>query len=468
MFSSFDSTQTPAVKVWNYSATLPSFTESNIALEDDCAPFQYFVLGGSTGLVNLSLPSSPAAGKQITIKADVLGSALNIQKIAIYTAGYLIGTIGISQTITYAYVPQAAGTGKSTNFINALCWVQVVGGSAAVNNTGAVVTGGIGNSATSSQSIVGAGQNNTASGGYSSVLSGNGNSANTTYTVVLNGNNNTASGTYASVVNGSFNVASGTFSSITGGNNSTADGPYSTIVGGSYGSTKTISGICVIPASNSPIVQSVGSTQTTILNLGVKTTTAAATVLRSNTSSASALNQLALVYDAASTFQGQVTAVAKLAIATTAASGDGTTATLTFAAQTAAPFIVGQKISVSGVTPSGYNTGTGTVTACTTTTVSYTNSTTGAQTVAGTITATSWTSAWAFTGAIQQSNTVGAIRLVGTPSINLLAQDPGASGWAVALTADTTNGALAVTVTGAAGISIYWLCTLFTTEVLAR
>ena len=71
-------------------------------------------------------------------------------------------------------------------------------------------------------------------------------------------------------------------------------------------------------------------------------------------------------------------------LATTVTSGNGTTATISFAAQAAAPFEVGSQIIVAGVTPVGYN-GTFTVTACTTTTVSYANATTGAQTVAGTV-----------------------------------------------------------------------------------
>lgn len=71
-------------------------------------------------------------------------------------------------------------------------------------------------------------------------------------------------------------------------------------------------------------------------------------------------------------------------LATTAATGDATTATITFAAQTIPPFIVGSYIHVTGVTPTGYN-GTFAVTACTTTTVSYLNTTTGAQTVAGSV-----------------------------------------------------------------------------------
>jgi hypothetical protein len=69
-------------------------------------------------------------------------------------------------------------------------------------------------------------------------------------------------------------------------------------------------------------------------------------------------------------------------VVTTGASGTGTVATLTFAAQAAAPFPVGSQILVAGITPSAYN-GSYVVTACTTTSVSYASTATGAQTVAG-------------------------------------------------------------------------------------
>lgn len=69
--------------------------------------------------------------------------------------------------------------------------------------------------------------------------------------------------------------------------------------------------------------------------------------------------------------------------ATTAASGAAGTATISFAAQAfAVP--AGSTVTVSGVTPTGYN-GTYTVTASTTSSVSFVNATTGAQTIAGTI-----------------------------------------------------------------------------------
>ena len=73
-----------------------------------------------------------------------------------------------------------------------------------------------------------------------------------------------------------------------------------------------------------------------------------------------------------------------LYFATTGASGTGATATITFAIQSVAPYVVGQSITVSGVTPSGYN-GVYTVTACTTSSVSFASSVTGSQTVAGTV-----------------------------------------------------------------------------------
>jgi hypothetical protein len=78
-------------------------------------------------------------------------------------------------------------------------------------------------------------------------------------------------------------------------------------------------------------------------------------------------------------------------ITTAAASGNGTTATLTFATQAYAPFAVGQQIVVTNLLSTDtLNTayqGTYTVTACTTHTVQYNSTAVGVQTSAGTITA---------------------------------------------------------------------------------
>jgi hypothetical protein len=67
-----------------------------------------------------------------------------------------------------------------------------------------------------------------------------------------------------------------------------------------------------------------------------------------------------------------------------APTGDGSSVTITFAAQSLTPYYVGQTITASGFTPAGYN-GTYTVTACTVNSVSFANATVGNVTVAGTI-----------------------------------------------------------------------------------
>ena len=70
--------------------------------------------------------------------------------------------------------------------------------------------------------------------------------------------------------------------------------------------------------------------------------------------------------------------------ATTAASGDGTTATIT--TTSVHGLAVGDLITIAGVTPTGYN-ATALLTAVASTTISYLNATTGAQTIAGTVSA---------------------------------------------------------------------------------
>ncbi|CAB4202573.1 hypothetical protein UFOVP1369_25 [uncultured Caudovirales phage] len=62
--------------------------------------------------------------------------------------------------------------------------------------------------------------------------------------------------------------------------------------------------------------------------------------------------------------------------AVTGASGTGSVATLTFTTQNTAPYVVGQTVTVAGMTPSGYN-GTYVLTAATTSSISYANATTG-------------------------------------------------------------------------------------------
>jgi hypothetical protein len=71
---------------------------------------------------------------------------------------------------------------------------------------------------------------------------------------------------------------------------------------------------------------------------------------------------------------------------------------------------------------------------------------------------------WSFEGAIMRGANAASTVLIGTPAINRVAATAGATAWLIALTADTTNGGLAVTVTGAASTTIRWVCKAETTE----
>ena len=84
---------------------------------------------------------------------------------------------------------------------------------------------------------------------------------------------------------------------------------------------------------------------------------------------------------------GATTLYFNTSLVCTGVSGTGSTATITFSTQTAAPFAVGSSIVVTGFTPVGYN-GTYTVTSCTTSAVSFANTTTAALVTPGEVTST--------------------------------------------------------------------------------
>ena len=73
--------------------------------------------------------------------------------------------------------------------------------------------------------------------------------------------------------------------------------------------------------------------------------------------------------------------------------------------------------------------------------------------------------AWSIEGAIMRGANAASTVLIDTPSVNRVATSAGATAWVVAVTADTTNGGIRVTVTGVASTTIRWVCKLETTEV---
>jgi hypothetical protein len=72
--------------------------------------------------------------------------------------------------------------------------------------------------------------------------------------------------------------------------------------------------------------------------------------------------------------------------------------------------------------------------------------------------------AWTFDGAIKKG-AANSVAFIGTPIVNLIAQDSGASTWSIALSANTTNDTLTITVTGQTSTIIRWVCKIETTEM---
>lgn len=466
MFTSFESSNTPGIRSYDLSRIIAGgASTAKISLEDDCAPVQYFVGGANTTAIRVYLPSSPVVGKQITIKYDgntASGQLLEIWEGVFTTA---LAILGYGQTMTFVYAPQSTSY-NSTNH-RPTSWVRLFGGGG--SNTYAAngyVASGQSNNATNSFSAILGGQSNSISGASSTVGGGIANLVSSAFAATLGGSANFNTGTYATIGGGQSNVASASHSFVGGGQNNTASASHSFVGGGAYGTTRGVQGLHAFPACNAPVSSSSGVTQSALLILGRITSDATTATLTSNSAVAgSTANQLALAARAASYVKGSVIAAANFSLDTTSATGAAGTATLGFAAQTVAPFIVGQTIVVAGVTPTGYD-GTYAVTACTTVSVSYANATTAAQTVAGTVTATSLTKAWVFEAVIMRASTVASsIRLVSAVTPTVVAEDTDALAWAISVTADTTNGALKVEATGAASTTIRWVCKLESTEV---
>ena len=212
------------------------------------------------------------------------------------------------------------------------------------------------------------------------------------------GANNTASGTY-SVALGVGSSATG-FNDIAMGNSASATGGGAFAVGtvciasgnGSIalGAFTTTKGVTSLLAVGNNIDNNAGKGQTTALGLGVITTDATPTVLKSSTAGASAANQLTLQNNSAIAF----------------------TAVLT-----------------------------------------------------GTITGAGNTTSFQFQGCIKRGANAASTVLVGAITPVLISRDAGAAAWTVAVTADTTNGCLAVSVTGQAATTIRWNCSIFASEV---
>ena len=72
---------------------------------------------------------------------------------------------------------------------------------------------------------------------------------------------------------------------------------------------------------------------------------------------------------------------------------------------------------------------------------------------------------WTFEALIKRGANAATTSIVGTPTLTSTFADAAAASWAIAISADTTNGALAITGTGAASTSIRWTAVVHSIEV---
>jgi hypothetical protein len=142
-------------------------------------------------------------------------------------------------------------------------------------------------------SFVGGGQKGVASG-FQSTIGG--------------GFNQTASGANATAMGGYGNTASALYSTVGGGVGNLANSAASTVFGGYFGTTRSINGYTAFPSCYIPVANALGVSQAGLLVLGIQTTDATATVLRSDTTAAGSTNQVILPNNSAYYFRGEVVA----------------------------------------------------------------------------------------------------------------------------------------------------------------
>jgi hypothetical protein len=268
-----------------------------------------------------------------------------------------------------------------------------------------VVVGGGNNQATGSYSFIG--------GGGDAGVSANRNVASGDWSVVCGGHKNTASGVASFVGGGGIappfgsfpNTASQTGASVVGGFSNTASN-QGTFIGGGY--NNTASGVY------SAILGGNAGTTRTITGNHVFP------ACSEPISGALGVSQAALLVLAVQTTDATATVLRSTAAA-------ASTTNQVILPNNSAYFFTGEV--VAGVTGGGNTKG------------------------------------WTIEGVIKRGANAASTALVGTPTVTSTYADAGASTWVIAVTADTTNGGLAVTFTGQASTTIRTVAQIRTTEM---
>jgi hypothetical protein len=424
MFNGFPVTNTPAVQVWDFVRGASTSALRSVILTDDCAPIQFFKTGVPSE-INLYLPPSYPEGKVLTIiNSPYLTTAVSI---VIYASDARNTSTGVSgtgdniyrtrpgHTLQFFYTKATLDQATGATFVTG--WNCISQGSANSSAPNSFATAGgttlatnafaAGGSAVASalQSAVVGGQLNTASGTGAAVIGGSSNTASQTNAIVIGGSGNTASGSNSALVGGSSNSASSSSCGIFAGSNNSNSSTYGGVLAG-YGHQANGSYNAIVGGAS-------GSNRSLV---GYTVFPASSTPVGVNTGG----SQVALLVIGTQTTDATVTT---LRSDTSAAS---TTNQLVLASNSAY-YVRGS--CIANVTGGGN------------------------------------TKAWSFEAVIKRSVIASSTSIVGAVIKNIVAADAGAATWDITLSADTTNGAFRVQVTGQAATTIRWTCRLDSTEV---
>jgi len=267
-------------------------------------------LSGSNASIKVGQYISGTSISGDTYVAAISGTSLTLSKVAsgsststlsFYTPhGVVVGGGNNQATGSYSFIGGGGDAGSSANRnVASGDWSFVGGGN---KNTASAIyataVGGISNTASGQGSFIGGG------GWYGSGISANTSSGTSSFVGAGYGNN--CGGFGGVIAGGVSNAQTNNLGFIGGGSNNTCNATNATIAGGTYGTSRSIEGYAVFPAHNSPVASALGVSQAALLVLGVQTTDATATVLRSNTSAASGTNQVILPNNSAYTFRGEI------------------------------------------------------------------------------------------------------------------------------------------------------------------
>jgi hypothetical protein len=415
-------------RIWTLPAT--DGTSSQVLSTNGSGVLSWATAGGGGGLTHF-VESEETASPNATVPVDAL-TATDASYTDIDVALVAKGT-----GATLAQVPDgtAAGGSKRGTYATDLQKARQSSARVASGNY-SVIAGGYGNGTSGGYASTVGGFSNQASSNYSFVGGGQSNEAKTnTHATCVGGISNDATGQYSFVGGGQAQIASGIYSSISGGRSNTASSSYAT-VGGGFINAVSSSYATVSGGRNN----AAGSSYATVSGGSYNTASSNSSFISGGSYGTTRLIEGNHVFPACNA-----------PIANTA--GVTQSALLLLARQTtdATPTVLCSNISAAStsnqvILPNN---------------AAYSFS---GEVIAG-VTAAGDTARWTIDGAIKRGANAASTAMVGTPTVTMTHNDAGAAAWAVAVTADTTNGGIKVEVTGAAATTIRWVCKINTTEM---